>query len=99
MLLPLPHSVHSIIHVQDVKGDSMRTKVSKKDVIFALERTCCKKKYDSYDGGISYSRFNQFLKNFVRQLYNAGILSKDDLLVMAAQDKAIHNLCVELGVL
>jgi len=76
-----------------------RIKVTKREVVLALERTCARKKYDLCNGRISYSTFNLTLKNFVRQLYDAGILSRDDLLVMAAQDKAIHNLCVELGVL
>jgi len=79
--------------------DLARIKISKRDVVLALERTCNKKKYDSYPGSISYSKFNYTLKLFVKQLYEAGILTREELLVMAAQDKAIHNLCIELGVI
>lgn len=78
----------------------MRIKVSKREVVFALEKVCGKRKYNiSSSGKIDFSNFNSTLKLFVKQLYEGGILSENDLLILAARDQAIRNLCVKLGLM
>ena len=81
-------------------GLNLRVKVSKVEVLrswLKVKGTIVESDEAIYHSFLS--QFNKRINRLIKQLYLAGILTQDDLRVMAAQDSAIRNLCVELGVL